>query len=161
MYAGLVVLLSLVCLVMGVAIVRQTRSSTTVHHRSRYFLALNLSEPAINTPLIGISFYSQFDINTSSHATWWLYPLPMLVLLIPAIGLVFPDREERKLSAVVLGLGLARMLVVVSIFSGLTWDSGEALMGILWFGLALLACSGWWGYMQLRRWKRMEVSYGA
>jgi hypothetical protein len=104
---------------------------------TRHFLALNLCEPLINTMVVGALALGEALWGIQSSL---LITAPMMVLLVPAIGLWFNDRFYRDQSTRILRLGLARWLLNLAIFQSLVGDWAWFMLlgiplatGLLWY----------------------------
>jgi hypothetical protein len=114
------------------------------HRHTLYFLGLNLCEPLINIVLIPLFLGSISEPSLGPVVA----SAPMIILLIPGLGIFFRDRVYRNLSLRILLLGILRWVIVVAIFYTV-WSEPTGAMalfvGLLLLGTGLLWFSAIWG----------------
>ena len=114
---------------------------------------LNMIEPAVNTPLIpallSLGVYEPpFDGSVTMQSVL-LITSPMLVLLLPALGLFLREEKYRALCSKVLALGLARWAVTTLIWMFVAYEQIFPAVVMFFIGVALLGYGVRWGKRQL------------
>jgi len=145
----------LAALVVGVLALRRARSSSGEPEQTLHLIALHLLEAPVNALIIGLMAHSQEPPYNLAIT------LPMAVLLIPALGLRFRDRDCRRVAETLLALGVLRWLITAGIYAG--FDPGASgLAAILLLGagtMLLFGCVGWCAYLLNRLSVRSKVRH--
>ena len=133
----------LAALVVGALALRRARGASGEPKQTLWLIALHLLEAPANALIIGSVMYSRhppYDLAIT---------LPMAVLLLPALGLLFRDRDCRRVAGTLLGLGLLRWLVTAGIYASFDSPASE-VAAVLLLGagtLLLFGCVGWCAYL--------------
>lgn len=86
-------------------IYRASQRAQGEHAMTLQFLALNLAEPLLNTPLVGFLYFTAYDYRL-------FVTLPMALLAVPFLGWNFRDGLMRHTSRSIFRYGMLRWLAV-------------------------------------------------
>lgn len=138
----------------GASALERSRKAQGEHARTLRFVAINLCEPFANFFIVLVAVIILANTVASEFGspspTILIATLPMAVLLVPLRGINFQDQLCRETSRFLVGLGLARWLLVAVILQS-EWYSIFAFI----VGLGLL----WWSVFEGKR--RMELVVAA